>query len=67
MHGLDVADMRMEDPIPTFSYVVQQLKERYPNLAYVHAVGPGAPLNRGPEDESVSMTFRGLHDDRCRY
>ena len=67
MRGSDVTDMRMEDPIPTFSYVVQQLKERYPNLAYVHAVGPGAPLNRGPEDESVSMISRRLDDDRCRY
>ena len=30
--------MRMENPIPTFKYLVEQLAERYPNLAYLHAI-----------------------------
>jgi len=29
--------MRMEDPKPTFAYFVSQAKERFPNLAYLHA------------------------------
>ena len=32
--------MRMPDPIPSFSFVVQKLAEKHPNLAYVHVVEP---------------------------
>ena len=32
--------MRMEDPIPTFTYLVTQLRDLYPNLAYIHVVEP---------------------------
>lgn len=49
--------MRMEDPVPTFTYVVKQLKERYPHLAYLHTITPLAPLNKGPEDSSVRLTY----------
>ncbi|RDX42074.1 NADH:flavin oxidoreductase/NADH oxidase [Lentinus brumalis] len=45
-------DMRMDDPIPTFTYVVEQLKERYPDLAYLHTITPLAPGNEGPKDPS---------------
>ncbi|RDX42072.1 NADH:flavin oxidoreductase/NADH oxidase [Lentinus brumalis] len=45
-------DMRMDDPVPTFTYVVKQLKERYPKLAYLHTITPLAPANQGPEDPS---------------
>ena len=37
----------MEDPKPTFIYFVSQAKERFPNLAYLHAVEPRVI---GPED-----------------
>jgi len=30
--------MKMEDPKPTFAYFVSQAKERFPNLAYLHAI-----------------------------
>jgi len=30
----------MKDPKPTFTYLVQQLVERYPDLAYLHLVEP---------------------------
>lgn len=33
-------DMRMEDPKPTFSYLVTQIRERFSNLSYVHVVEP---------------------------
>ncbi|KAJ7066399.1 NADH:flavin oxidoreductase/NADH oxidase [Mycena amicta] len=35
-------DMYMEDPRPTYSYVVTQLRERFPDLAYLHVVEPRA-------------------------
>ena len=31
-------DMRMDDPIPTFSHLVCQLAAKHPNLAYLHVV-----------------------------
>lgn len=34
------SDMRMDDPIPTFSYLMEQLAQRHPELAYVHFVEP---------------------------
>ena len=50
--------MRMEDPKPTFTHFVSQVKERFPNLAYLHAVEPRVI---GPEDhecdESESNDF----------
>ena len=32
--------MRMEDPVPTFTYLVTQLRNHHPNLAYIHVVEP---------------------------
>ncbi|KAJ7641730.1 hypothetical protein FB45DRAFT_1125751 [Roridomyces roridus] len=31
-------DMHMDDPKPTFSYLVTELRNRYPDLAYMHVV-----------------------------
>ena len=47
-------DMRMEDPIPTFTYVVEKLKEKHPELAYIHVVAPTGPGGVGPTDPAVS-------------
>ncbi|KAK0229230.1 NADH:flavin oxidoreductase/NADH oxidase [Armillaria nabsnona] len=33
-------DMKMADPVPTFTYLVSQLKARQPKLAYLHVVEP---------------------------
>jgi NADPH2 dehydrogenase len=38
--GVIASDMRMADPIPTFTYVVEQIKARHPDLAYIHLVEP---------------------------
>ncbi|KAH9945561.1 hypothetical protein B0H21DRAFT_433960 [Amylocystis lapponica] len=35
-----VNDMRMDDPIPTFSHFVTRLAELHPDLAYLHVVDP---------------------------
>ncbi|KZV90719.1 FMN-linked oxidoreductase [Exidia glandulosa HHB12029] len=37
--------MRMDDPVPQFSYLVRTLAERRPDLAYIHATAPDS----GPE------------------
>ena len=52
-------DMGMEDPIPTFSYLVRQLKERFPDLAYLHAVSHETVLTKPPKDLSVSTPAMG--------
>ncbi|KAL1712792.1 hypothetical protein EV715DRAFT_213011 [Schizophyllum commune] len=33
-------EMRMEDPIPQFTYFVKELKARHPDFAYIHLVEP---------------------------
>ena len=32
--------MGMEDPVPTYTYLVNQLSELFPDLAYLHVVEP---------------------------
>ncbi|KAL4252357.1 Aldolase-type TIM barrel [Abortiporus biennis] len=44
--------MGMQDPYPTYTYVVNQLLERHPDLAYIHAIDPRA---RGHVTESDSI------------
>ncbi|PIL29745.1 hypothetical protein GSI_08184 [Ganoderma sinense ZZ0214-1] len=53
-------DMRMTDPVPQFTYLVDQLKQRHPNLAFLHVVTPGAPGAEGPEDESQTHFIHKL-------
>lgn len=38
--------MRMDDPKPTFKYLVESIKELYPDFAYIHVVDPRAEGNR---------------------
>ncbi|KAJ4490199.1 FMN-linked oxidoreductase [Lentinula aciculospora] len=37
---LDSRGLAMKDPLPTFSYVVTELKKRFSGLAYLHVVEP---------------------------
>ncbi|KAJ3747485.1 NADH:flavin oxidoreductase/NADH oxidase [Lentinula detonsa] len=32
------SDMGMKNPIPTYTYLISQLKEKHPNLAYLHLI-----------------------------
>ncbi|RPD60830.1 NADH:flavin oxidoreductase/NADH oxidase [Lentinus tigrinus ALCF2SS1-6] len=50
-------DMRMKNPVPQFTYVLEQFKQKYPDLAYIHTVTPNAPLSAMPEDKSVDPDF----------
>ncbi|KAF9050686.1 NADH:flavin oxidoreductase/NADH oxidase [Hymenopellis radicata] len=51
-------DMRMEDPKPTFAYLVSQIKEKYPNLAYIHLIEPR--VNGSSSRESWPAECRDL-------
>ncbi|KZV76887.1 NADH:flavin oxidoreductase/NADH oxidase [Peniophora sp. CONT] len=42
--------MRLDDPIPTFTALIEQLVEHYPNLAYVHVVEPRISGNNDTPD-----------------
>ena len=54
-------EMRMADPVPQFSYLVGQLKERFADLAYIHVVSAGAMGGEGPTDVSVSVHGLARH------
>ncbi|KAH9912480.1 uncharacterized protein BXZ73DRAFT_107429 [Epithele typhae] len=45
-------DMRMEDPVLQFTYLVDQFKQRFPKLAYLHVVAPKTLAHVGPKDPS---------------
>ncbi|KAI0744235.1 NADH:flavin oxidoreductase/NADH oxidase [Daedaleopsis nitida] len=47
-------DMRMDDPVPTITYLVEKLKEKHPKLSYIHVVSPGSPGGEGPKDPAQS-------------
>ena len=49
-------DMRMEDPLPQFTYLVEELARRHPDLAYLHVITPGVPGSVGPKDETVRVS-----------
>ena len=50
--------MKMEDPQPTFAYLVSQAKERFPDLAYLHAAEPRvAGVEDRDSDDSESNDF----------
>ncbi|KAI0780588.1 NADH:flavin oxidoreductase/NADH oxidase [Trametes elegans] len=51
------ADMRMDDPIPTFSHLITRLRERFPDLAYLHVIEPGTMGFPGTEQEGESNDF----------
>ena len=50
--------MGMENPRPTFAYFVSQAKERFPDLAYLHAVEPRS------DDEGSNEFLREIWGER---
>ncbi|KAI0691499.1 FMN-linked oxidoreductase [Cytidiella melzeri] len=59
-------DMRMEDPIPTFRYIVQQLVEKHPNLAYIQVVEPrvNGNVDRDVEEGETNDFIRNIWSPR---
>ena len=55
--------MREPDPEETFGYLISNLKDYYPDLAYLHVVEPGfdgdapTPLNPGAQLQLESNDF----------
>ncbi|THV01994.1 FMN-linked oxidoreductase [Dendrothele bispora CBS 962.96] len=56
------ADMGMKDPIPTYSFLVQKLRELFPDLAYLSVIEPRA---RGAEFEERELS-QGESNDFIR-
>jgi NADPH2 dehydrogenase len=54
--------MGMENPVPQFRYVVQELKNRHPDLAYIHMVEPA----RSDVVESESAALPAKSNDFAR-
>lgn len=42
--------MREKEPIPTFSYLIRQLHDQFPQLAYLHLV---EPVIKGDKDDPI--------------
>lgn len=57
-----VQGMRMPDPVPTFTYFVQQLKARHPDLAYLHGIEGKEP---GDSLDFVREIWSG--DGKCVF
>ncbi|KAJ7178208.1 hypothetical protein C8R46DRAFT_1076115 [Mycena filopes] len=61
--------MGMADPVPTFTYVVSELKRRHPALAYIHLIEPrissGSTVEPSAENAAQSNDFlRDVWGDR---
>ncbi|THV03537.1 NADH:flavin oxidoreductase/NADH oxidase [Dendrothele bispora CBS 962.96] len=59
--GMNKTGMRMKDPKPTFTYVVEKLKELYPNLGYLSVIEP-----RIAGDSTVDLDASGESNDFLR-
>ncbi|KAK0493347.1 hypothetical protein EDD18DRAFT_1179657 [Armillaria luteobubalina] len=46
-------DMTMLDPKPTFLYLVEEIKQRYPNFAYLHVVEPRVAGSTFRDDNDI--------------
>ncbi|KAJ7052292.1 NADH:flavin oxidoreductase/NADH oxidase [Mycena amicta] len=50
-------DMYIADPKPTYSHLITQLRDRYPELAYLHIVEPRA------DGDDTSVNFKEWHSN----
>ncbi|KAF7298694.1 NADH:flavin oxidoreductase/NADH oxidase [Mycena indigotica] len=57
------AGMGMKDPVPTFSYILEQLKSRHPRLAYIHLIEPRIAANESLEltEDNASQSNEHFH------
>ncbi|KAF7356958.1 putative inactive dehydrogenase EasA [Mycena venus] len=54
-------EMDFDDPMPTYAHLVTELRDRYPNLAYLHVVEP-----RADGDQSASSVKEHHSNDFLR-
>lgn len=59
-------DMREQDPVPTFTYLIQQLRDRFPRLAYLHLVEPriGGDKTAGQSAQDSNNFARQIWGER---
>jgi len=44
-------DMRMKEPVETFGYLITQLRDQFPSLAYIHLINPELPVQPGESND----------------
>ena len=64
-----MTDMRMPDPIPTFTEVVTRIRDNHPHFAYIHVLEPTAhhrPVGEGDtaKFEDSNKILRDIWGDR---
>jgi len=57
--------MGMQDPVPTFSYIIRELADRFPRLGYIHLVEPPAAPN-GDREGSLDFARRIWNENESR-
>ncbi|KAF5371700.1 hypothetical protein D9758_003411 [Tetrapyrgos nigripes] len=54
-------DMGMKDPFPTYTYLLEKLKESHSSLAYIHVIEPRSDMNpafdKEEHDQEISNVF----------
>ena len=61
------AETRVDDPVPTYSHFVTQLRNRHPDLAYIHVVEPridGDKDSKLPPERASNDFLRTIWGDR---
>ncbi|KAF8320771.1 FMN-linked oxidoreductase [Clavulina sp. PMI_390] len=54
-------EMRMVDPVPTFTYMIEEIKKRYPKFMYLHMIEPriaGVVEEEGGPDDSNDFAYK---------
>jgi NADPH2 dehydrogenase len=56
-----ISDMHFDNPKPTYAHLVTELRDRYPDLAYLHVVEP-----RVDGSETLDVVKQGHSNDFVR-
>ncbi|KAI0049824.1 FMN-linked oxidoreductase [Auriscalpium vulgare] len=59
-------DMDMKDPVPTFSHLITQIRDRFPNFGYLHVIEPRirGSFDREELSGETNDYFRKIWGDR---
>ena len=58
--------MGMKDPVPTFTYYINQIVQRHPDLAYLHATEKRMESPQGHNASSSAFMSEGTENDFIR-
>jgi len=59
--------MGMKDPVPTFTYYINQIIQRHPDLAYLHATEQRIESPQGHNASSDDFMSEGTENDFIRH